>query len=155
MSRDMRLSGPPGDLLEAVEIQVAPWFRRIIQQAARDGGIDPDSLANEIDQLVAGEAPRLIDSLRALLSTDVDEQRKNPLTLFRESVRAPTALLVDADVPVPIRDRFASDRFPDDVYRLGPASWSDISQALHEPGITWGAWKAMTILQRRRDERLR
>ncbi len=155
MSRDMRLTGPPGDLLEAVEIQVAPWFRRIIQQAARDGGIDPDSLANEIDRLVAGEAPRLIDSLRALLSTDVDDQRKNPLTLFRESVRAPTALLRAADVPVPIRDQFAADRFPDDVYRLGPASWSDISQALHEPGIMWGAWKAMTILQRRRDERLR
>jgi hypothetical protein len=41
------------------------------------------------------------------------------------------------------------------VFGLGPASWTDVDPELHEPGITWGAWKAMTVLRRRRDEGLR
>jgi hypothetical protein len=46
----------------------------------------------------------------------------------------------------------ANRQVPDDLYGLGPATWSDIDPAMHDPGIAWGAWKAMTVLQRRRDE---
>ena len=150
MTRDVQLTGPSGELMAAAENQIIGWFRRIIAEAAQAGGIDPESLSPSIDLLVAREAPRLTGSLRALLAADVDDQRTNPLSLFRVAVSGPTELLRDAGVPVPSRDGFAADHFPDDVYRLGPASWSDISPELHEPGIIWGAWKAMTILQRRR-----
>jgi hypothetical protein len=155
MNRDVHPAGPAADLLAVVEIQVPLWFRRIIEQAARAGGADPKLLSTEIDLLVANEALRLVDALRDLLFTDVDEQRTNPLTLFRRAVSAPTALLRDAGVPQPARDGFAADRFPDDVYRLGPANWSEVSPVLHDPGIAWGAWKAMTILERRRAAGLR
>jgi hypothetical protein len=35
---------------------------------------------------------------------------------------------------------------------LGPATWSDVHPDLQEPGLAWGAWKAMVVLRRRRDE---
>jgi hypothetical protein len=50
------------------------------------------------------------------------------------------------------RDDFQRERFPDDVYDLAPATWSDLDPALHDPGITWGAWKAKIVLDRRRAE---
>jgi hypothetical protein len=40
------------------------------------------------------------------------------------------------------RDKFSRERFPDDVYDLTPATWSDVDPALQELGITWGAAKA-------------
>jgi hypothetical protein len=50
------------------------------------------------------------------------------------------------------RDEFAERVFPDDVYGLSPAAFSDVSEDLVEPGIMWGAWKAKTVLDRRRSE---
>ena len=50
------------------------------------------------------------------------------------------------------RDEFEERAFPDDVYRLSPATWSDVDPSLHEPGIIWGAYKAKTVLDRRRAE---
>ena len=41
---------------------------------------------------------------------------------------------------------------PDDVYAIGPLAWSDLGEEVHEAGITWGAWKAATVLVRRRAE---
>lgn len=146
---------PASDLLAAVGLAAPGWFRRITEAAARSGGIDAASLDAAIDQLVADEVPRLLAALSDLLDTDVDEQRTNPLSLFRDAVRAPTALLREAGVAPPAPDAFAATAFPDDVYHLGPATWADIDPALHEPGLVWGAWKAMTVLRRRRDEGLR
>ena len=57
--------------------------------------------------------------------------------------------------PKPARESFAAAHFPDDVFGLGPAAWSDVDPELHDAGITWGAWKALTILRRRRDAGLR
>ena len=63
-----------------------------------------------------------------------------------------TELLQRRGVAPPPSDDFAASRFPDDPYRLGPATWADVDDELHLPGLTWGAAKAMTVLQRRRDE---
>lgn len=100
----------------------------------------------------AGERARaqVVERLRTLFATDVDEQRTNPMSILRDAVVHPTAVLAAAGVPVPRRDEFAQRAFPDDLYDLTPATWSDVDPTLHEPGIVWGAWKAKTVLERRR-----
>jgi hypothetical protein len=141
---------PPADLL-AVSTQVVPvWLRRVAVTAARAGGIDPAGVDDQIEAIVRSEADQLLSRLRVLLSADVDQQRTNPLSLFRDATSGITAMLSGLGVAPAGRDRFALERFPDDHYGLVPATWSDIDPALQEPGIAWGAWKAMTVLQRRR-----
>jgi len=90
--------------------------------------------------------------LGALLARDVDDQRANPLSVLRAASRFPTAVLQEAGAAPARRDEFLRLRFPDDVYDLSPATWRDVDPALHEPGIVWGAWKAKTVLDRRRAE---
>ncbi|MDJ0768683.1 MAG: hypothetical protein QNJ12_07810 [Ilumatobacter sp.] len=146
---------PSGDLVHAARSVTPGWLRRIIADAADRGGVDLSERASAIDELVAVEAAALLDGLERLLATDVDAQRTNPLSLFRAAVAAPNRLLREAGVPQPDLDAFAVDVFPDDPYGLGPATWGDIDERLIEPGLAWGAWKAMTVLRRRRDEGLR
>ncbi len=90
--------------------------------------------------------------LRSLLATDVDAQRANPLAVLRGATRFAHAVLADTGVPAMPRDQFARRSFPDDVYGLVPATWSDIDPSLHELGITWGAAKAFVHKARRRAE---
>ena len=155
MDHDVQPPEPAQQLLE-VATEVAPdWLRRITVGAAAAAGFDPESISPALESMVELESERLLRALGQLLATDVDDQRTNPLSLFRAAVAAPTAWLSAAGVPATRSDRFTGDLFPDDTYGLGPATWSDIDPRLHEPGLIWGAWKAMTILRRRSDEGLR
>lgn len=155
MTEDVQLDEPASALLAVAHSTVPGWLRRItLVAASRVGGPSAD-LEAQIEQMVLTAAPELLDRLGVLLATDVDEQATNPLSILRSGVAGPTAVLRAHDVPVPPADAFGSERFPDDVYRLGPATWADVDPALHEPGLMWGAWKAMTVLRRRRDEGLR
>ena len=88
-------------------------------------------------------AAMLADLMPALAAA-----RANPLHLLR-SVAVPhlTAALRDAGVAAVRRDEFAVDRFPDDVYDLSPATWSDVDESLVDPGIAWGAAKAFAHKQ--------
>ena len=72
--------------------------------------------------------------------------------MLRGAVRYPTAVLEAAGVPPVVRDEFAERAFPADVYDLAPATWRDLDESVHEPGLVWGAWKAKTFLDRRRQE---
>ena len=151
----MQPSQPPDDLL-AVAVEVTPaWLRRITAAAAVAGGVDSPEFEVALDALVETESARLLRHLADLLSTDVDQQRTNPLAVFRAAVAAPTDLLRSFAVPVPPIDPFGAERFPDDVYHLGPATFADIDERLRQPGLVWGAWKAMTILRRRQQEGVR
>ena len=144
---------PPSEELLATARRVVPgWLRRITVAAAERGGVDPATFGGELDTMVAEVAPRTCEQLAELLATDVDEQTANPLSVFRNAVDGPTALLRAHSVPARPIDSFHVERFPDDVYGLGPASWADVHPELHEPGMMWGAWKAMTVLGRRREE---
>lgn len=155
MTQDVQLDEPAEELLATATVVVPGWLRRITLGAASRSTVPSAALIDDIDQMVAVAAPALIDRLRVLLATDVDLQTTNPLSIFRDGIAAPTRLLRSHGVHTPPTDAFAGDRFPDDVYRLGPATWADIDPALHVPGLTWGASKAMTVLRRRRDEGLR
>jgi hypothetical protein len=90
--------------------------------------------------------------VRALLASDIDDQRTGPLAVVRGAVRFPTAVLEQAGVPPVERDPFAVRQFPEDLYDLAPATFGDLDPTLHEPGLTWGAAKAHVHLARRRRE---
>lgn len=147
---DEAATDPGAVLLETARRVVPGWLRRISIEAGRRGGVDAAQLESRIDAVVERASGDLLERLADLLGTDVDEQRTTPLTLLRSSVREPTQLLHELGAVPPSPS--ADDRFPADVFRLGPATWSDVDPSLHEPGIAWGAWKAMTVLARRRDE---
>ena len=155
MTEDVQLDEPAAVLLATARATVPGWLRRITLTAASRSDGSAADLAADIEQMVFTATPEILDRLAELLATDVDRQATNPLSILRDGVAAPTAVLRSHVVPIPPPDAFGSERFPDDVYRLGPATWSDVDPALHEPGLTWSAWKAMTVLRRRRDEGLR
>jgi hypothetical protein len=146
-------SDPAAMLLDTARRVVPGWLRRSTIEAGHRGGVDASRIEHRVDAVVARASEDLLDRLDDLLGTDVDEQRTTPLTLLRDSVRGPTQLLRELGAVAP--SSADADRFPDDVYRLGPATWSDVDPSLHEPGLTWGAWKAMTVLTRRRDDGFR
>lgn len=137
MDDELRTQGE--ELAEAVLAAVPGWVQRCVDRFAvgldtRDAGRDA----------VAAIGP----PLRALLTADVDDQRTNPLAIVRNAVRFPTTVLRDADVAVPPRSSFDVEHFPDDPYGLVPMTWRDIDESLHEPGIVWGAAKAMAHRRR-------
>lgn len=139
-------------LIEAVERAVPGWVDRIVRArwTAWSGQPLPASVAGATT--AAGEAVRaeVVASLRRVLAMDVEAQTTNPLSIIRSSVVHPTAVLRQAGVPAVVRDRDAERLFPDDVYDLSPASFSEVDPTLHEPGLAWGAAKAHVVLARRR-----
>ena len=146
---------PVAELIAAARRVVPGWLRRITVDAARRGGADVGALDADIDAMVASTSPEVLAALEDLLGRDVDDQLLNPLHLLRDAVAAPTELLRANGVRARPVDPFLVERFPDDVYGIGPAAWSDVHPDLHEAGMVWGAWKAMTVLRRRREEGLR
>ena len=144
----------PVEILIAAIVECTPqWLERcvIATATARLGTCEP-ALAQRAAQMAAEQGPALVDELISLLRTDVDSQRQNPLMLYRSAVVHPTGLLVAAGVPASTRDEFHQRVFAGDRYGLSPATWADIDERLHEPGLYWGAWKAAVILHRRRAE---
>jgi hypothetical protein len=137
-------------LASGIEEGLPGWVSRGVERIMRawTGEVPPEVADAAAD---AGRQARLQTgaAIRALLAADIDEQRTTPLTLLRQAVKYPTAVLRDAGVPPVDRDRFKREAFPDDVYDLSPASWSDIDPHLTELGINWGAAKAFEHRRRR------
>jgi hypothetical protein len=132
-------------LAAAVDRVLAGWVIRSVQRFRTD--LDGEAAA-------AGETARseIGRRLRDLLETDLDRQRSNPLAVLRGAVRYPTAVLAAAGVVGVERAPFEVSAFPEDIYDLAPATWSDIDPALQDAGISWSAWKAHEFLRRRRAE---
>ena len=86
--------------------------------------------------------------VRALLAADIDEQRTTPLSLLRSAVRYPTQVLEEAGVPPVERDPIQERLLPGDIYDLSPARFADVDPALAEPGMVWGAAKALAHRRR-------
>lgn len=150
---DEQLAAIAAALADAVEVALPGWVERCVVTLveAHRGVIDGGTRASARAAGVRA-AEEVGGQVRALLATDVDEQRANPLALLRSAVRYPAAVLAEAGVPAVVRSPFDEEAFPDDVYGLAPATWSDIDPALHERGLVWGAAKAHVVLARRRAE---
>jgi hypothetical protein len=144
------------ELVAAVEQCLAGWVERCVADLsiAFHGAMNAATMEQSV---AAGRAAvdEVVPKLRELLATDIDEQRTNPLAIVRGAVTHPTAVLLRAGVSPVVRDDFAEANFPDDIYALSPAAFSDIDDRLHEPGLRWGAAKAHTHLQRRRQDGMR
>ncbi len=144
---------PSADLLTVARRTTPSWVRRSVERAAARGGVAADALdGGELEIVVQRTAEQILADLAELLASDVDDQRSNPLAIFRGAVRGLTEFLRVQEIPPPPSDRFMAERFPDDPYQLGPATWSDVDDELHTPGLIWGAWKAKIVLDRRREE---
>ena len=136
--------GPAAELAAAIEAALPEWVQRCVDERYRAamGGPPPAGVA--ADAAAAGAAARaeVGPRVRALLDADIDAQWTTPLTLVRAAVLHPTRVLRAAGVPAVARDRFEEDRFPDDVYNLTPATFSDLGPRVGDAGIAWGAAKA-------------
>jgi len=129
------------------------WLRRCVLDVAVRAGAGPTAeLVADAERMVADAGPVVLAEFDELLSTDVDAQRTNPLSVLRNAVRFPTAVLQRHGIAPRHRDDFAVRSFPADVYGLSPATWADLDETLQEPGLIWGAWKAKTVMDRRRAE---
>jgi hypothetical protein len=138
-------------LAVAVEVAVPRWVERTVSERMHQwAGNLPPEVADAATAAGGAAATEVGEGIRQLLSTDIDEQRMNPLQLLRSLVPIPTAILRDAGVSPVERDPFVQERFPDDLYDLAPATWADIDPALQEPGLTWSAAKAFVFKARRR-----
>lgn len=140
------------DLIVAVEAALPRWVGRVVTQRWREWRREepPPEVMAAATAAGARAQAELGAALRQLLATDVDQQATNPLAVIRRAVPAATAVLADHGVPHVHRDADAVRLFPDDVYDLTPASFADLDEAVHEPGLVWGAAKAHIILRRRR-----
>lgn len=128
-------------LADAIDEVLPAWVERCVRRIATAWGqapVDRDVIAAAAAAAAADVGPRV----RALLAADVDEQRTTPLALLRGAVRYPTEVLRDAGVPPVERDPYDEDAFPDDVYGLTPATWTDVDERLGPLGLAWGAAKA-------------
>lgn len=138
-------------LADAVADVVPRWLVRcVVDTARRLGAVPTAALLADAEAMARAAAPIVVAELNELLATDVDSQRTNPLSVLRSAVRFPTEVLARHDVPHARRDEFAVRAFRSDVYALSPATWADVDETLQEPGLIWGAWKAKTVLDRRR-----
>ena len=145
------MDDPAEALAVAVDAAIGGWVERSVARimTAYTGAV-PEEVAEAARQAGARATDAVGDELRRLLALDVERQPTNPLSILRGAVRYPTAVLREAGVPEVRRDEFHERAFPDDIYDLSPASWRDVDESLHTPGIIWGAWKAKTVLDRRR-----
>ena len=134
-------------LADAIDAVLPGWVERCVRSRL---GAPPRHVV--VAAREAGEQARreVGGAVRDLVLRDVDDQRGNPLALLRAAVRYPTQVLHDAGAPVVERDKFSRERFPDDVYDLTPANWSDIDPSLADLGIAWGAAKAFVHKERHR-----
>ncbi|MET0729216.1 MAG: hypothetical protein ABWZ76_13055 [Acidimicrobiales bacterium] len=146
------LRGHAAELVAAVEAALPGWIERLVADrwiAWRGEAVPEEVQAAARD---AGQRARaeVVPVLRTLLSSDVDAQWTNPLSVLRGAVRYATEVLAGTGVPAVVRDAQDERLFPDDIYGLTPAAFADIDPSVQEPGLVWGAGKAHVVLQRHR-----
>ena len=140
-------------LYDAVEAAVPGWVtRRIHAVLQMSSSGDTASVHGQLEKIAEETKQFVTTELFQLLIADVDAQRTNPLHILRRSSLIATRALQQANISPVHRDEFDKSALPDDVYAIGPHTWRDLSEEVHEAGITWGAWKAATVIQRRRSE---
>lgn len=140
-------------LCDAIINAVPRWLTARITELVRDIPLDSRNIVlSVLDDIVERTQEIIRHDLHQLLLQDVDQQRHNPLQVLRNSTTYATDVLNSCGISHVARDEFDVKAMPDDVYALGPLTWRDLSEDVHEAGINWGAWKAATVLQRRRAE---
>jgi hypothetical protein len=137
-------------LADAVEVALSRWVERSVTRivVAWQGG-PPDAAVVAASRAAGRRAAAEVGAeVRSLLAADIDEQWTTPLSLLRGAVRYPTEVLEDAGVPPVARDPIQERLLPGDIYDLSPANFADVDVSLAEPGMVWGAAKALAHRRR-------
>ena len=142
---EARLAEIAAELAALLHEQVPGWMRRRARSILP--GIDPARLETTLADTMEALGPEL----ERILAADVDAGVGTPLAAIRAATGGVTRLLLDCGAVASDRDAFDVRAFPDDLFGLGPASFADIDQGLHEPGLRWGAARAHVHLRRRRE----
>ncbi|WP_420618643.1 hypothetical protein [Candidatus Poriferisocius sp.] len=145
LAAERQLAECARQLAEGIVQALPGWVVSAVESRLPEMGPDHRQAAEAAGAAAAAEVG---GKVTRLLAADIDDQRENPLAVLRRAVSYPTEVLSAAGASPVERDRFAIDRFPDDVYNLAPASFSDIHPDLQAPGLTWGAAKAFVHRQR-------
>ena len=136
-------------LADAIDAALPGWVVRSVERVALGTGLGADGDLRAAAAAAGDKALAEVGGkVRQLLEADIDEQRTTPLSILRDAIRYPSAVLRDAGVPPVQRDDYSREAFPDDDYDLTPASFADIDPALTEPALAWGAAKAWTHKER-------
>jgi hypothetical protein len=139
-------------LLETSDEVVTKWVERLIHRHCDEQKFSDLQARELLSSVVSQVSDEVHSRLADLLSRDVLEQRTNPLAIFRQATRPISELLKTAGCAPVVRDEFDERSFPDDIFGLSPATWVDIDETMVEPGIEWGAWKAATIMMRKKKQ---
>jgi hypothetical protein len=118
----------------------------------RAAGLEGPGSHEQVSRTVSEATDGVTAGLDELLRTDVDAQRVNPLQVIREVTARAGEVLTGLGVPAAKRDEVEERAMPADLHGLGPLAWRDLGEEVHDAGILWGAWKAATVLTRRRAE---
>jgi hypothetical protein len=135
-------------LADAIEAALPGWVERSVALRMGEQGRSEPAVTEAAAAAGRRARAEVGPAVRALLDTDVDEQRTTPLALLRGAVRYATGVLRDAGVSPVERDEVQERLFPDDLFDLAPATFADVDPALAEPGMVWGASKAWVHRQR-------
>lgn len=137
-------------LLETMQVVTEPWLRGLVERVVSSQGLSASVDIARLEGVISSARRDVLDALSRLLEQEAWEQRRNPLEMVRGATTALTVELASLGArPVP-RDEFKERSFPDDVFDLAPATWSDVHPDLHEVGLEWGAWKAAAIMSYRK-----
>ena len=141
------------ELADGLVAAVPAWVRRGVGRRVPTGdGATDDEFARRLDAAVTDTVASVEPRLREVLAADVDAAAVNPLQVLREAVGPATELLRRSGAEPVRRDETTTRLFPDDIYGLGPATFADVDQSLHEPGLVWGAARAHVHLRRHRPD---
>jgi hypothetical protein len=137
-------------LADAVVHALPGWVERSVARLVRawTGGEPAAEVLEAAQDAGRRAAVEVGADVRALVEADIDDQRTTPLSLLRAAVRYPTEVLQAAGVPPVERDAVQERLLPGDVYDLSPATFADVDPTLAEPGMLWGAAKALAHRRR-------
>jgi hypothetical protein len=144
---------PYGEALaDGIEAALPGWVESSVSRIMHAWAASmPDEVEAAAEDAGRRAQQELGPQIRQLLIADIDQQRSTPLAILRSvGVRYPTEVLRAAGVPPVERDGFAERAFPEDIYDLAPASFSDLTPELQDAGLAWGAAKAFEHKRRHR-----
>jgi hypothetical protein len=131
-------------LLAALSDEIPKWSASVVEQRGGDPAKGSEAGKRAYEALEP--------ELRNLLTADIDAQRGTPLSILRRAVEWPTAVLSAAGAVPITRDPDDEARFPDDVYGLTPAAFSDFGEASGDAGLRWSVGKAFEHKRRHQNK---
>lgn len=132
-------------LLAAADGVIPLWLERCVRKILFVQRIESGEADAKISLMVRQASPMVMGELGASVT---GVRADNPLQVFRRAVVYPTLVLSELGAKEVPRDDFSRQSFPNDIFGLSPATWIDVDESLHDPGLIWGAWTAREALDR-------